>query len=123
MQGFFSCPKGMNIALVCTGKQVKIWACIFWFGSLSGRWVAVSRKNKFIFLALALFAVGVFTWILNDPTFCHRAASQIMAQPFGRLLENQLGQFAGLVFGLIFLKSANFSVYTFGLYLSLIYGS
>ena len=42
---------------------------------------------------------------------------------FGRLLENQLGQFAGLVFGLIFWKSANFSVYTFCLYLSLIYGS
>ena len=38
-------------------------------------------------------AVCVFTLILNDHSFFHGAASQIMAH-FGRLLENQLGQFA-----------------------------
>ena len=46
-----------------------------------------------------------------------------MAQPFGRLFKTQLGQFWSLLFGGIFMKSANFSIGTFALYLGLIYCS
>ena len=124
VEGFFLCPMGGNIALICVEKQVKIWACTFWLGSFSGRLVTVYRKNKLVFVTLAVFAVGIFTLILKDPTFCHRAASQIMAQSFaGRLFGNQFGQFFSLFFGGIFLKSANYSIYTFALYLGFIYCS
>ena len=124
MEGFFICPKGGNMALICVEKQVKMLACTFWFGSFSGRLVAVYRKNKLIFVTLAVFAVGIFTLILKDHTFCHRAASQIMAQSFaGRLFGNQFGQFFSLFFGGIFLKSANYSIDTFALYLGFIYCS
>lgn len=34
-EGFFICPKGTDIALVCTEKQMKIWVCLFWFGNIS----------------------------------------------------------------------------------------
>lgn len=99
-------------------------AVLVWLGSFSGRLVAVFRKNKLIFVTLAVFAVGIFTLILKDPTFCHRAASQIIAQPFaGRLFGNQLGQFFSLFCGIVFLKSADFTIWTFALYLGLIYGS
>ena len=90
MQGFFLCPTGGTIAMICVEKQVKILACTFWFGSLSVRFASVYRENKLILVSLAVFAVGIF--ILMDQTFCHQAARQIMGQPFARLLDNQLGQ-------------------------------
>ena len=125
MEGFFICPKGGNMALICVEKQVKMLACTFWFGSFSGRLVAVYRKNKLIFVTLAVFAVGIFTLILKDHSFFHRAAGQIMAQPFaGHLFGNRLGQFFSLFFGCVFLlKSSNFSILTFAFYLGLIYCS
>lgn len=96
----------------------RCWVSTFWLGRFSVRLAAVYRKNKLIFVSLAFFAVGIFTFILKDHTYCHRAASQIRAHA-GRLLENQLGPFLGLFFGgIFFFKSANFSIYTFGLYLS-----
>lgn len=113
------------MALICVEKQVKMLACTFWFGSFSGRLVAVYRKNKLIFVTLAVFAVGIFTLILKDHSFFHRAAGQIMAQPFaGHLFGNRLGQFFSLFFGCVFLlKSSNFSILTFAFYLGFIYCS
>ena len=123
MEGFFICPKGGNIAIICVEKQVKLLACTFWFGSFSGRLSAVYRKNKLIFLSLAIFSVGIFTLILSDPTYCHRVAVLVMAHPLGRFLKTQFGQLGSLLFGGIFLKSANFSIGTFAVYLGLIYCS
>lgn len=123
MEGFFLCPRGGNMVMICMEKQVKIFACTFWWGAFSVRLSTVYRKNKLLFITLAIFAVGAFTLILKDQTFCQRAASQIMALPLGRLFETQLGQLGGLLFGGVFLKSASFSVSTFGLYLGFIYCS
>ena len=120
-EGFFLCPKGGSCgAMICVEKQVKLLACTFWFGSFSGRLVVVYRKNKWVFVTLAVFAVGIFTLILKDRTFCHQVASWMMAQPFARVLKTQLGQFLALFLGGIFFKFSNFSVMTFALYLSLI---
>ena len=123
---FFLCPRGGNIVMICMEKQVKIWACTFWFGAFSVRLAAVYRKNKLIFWSLAIFAVGFFAFILKDHTYCPRAASQIRAQPFaGRLLESQFGPFGCLLllFGGIFFKFTEFSIWTFGLDLICIYCS
>lgn len=123
VEGFFICPKGGNIALICVEKQVKILACTFWFGGFSARLTTIFKKNKSVFIALAVFGVGIFALILRDPTHCrHRVAVLVMAH-FGRLLDNQLGQFGSVLFWGIFMKSAHFSIGTFALYLSLIYGS
>ena len=123
MQGFFMCPKGSSIAMICVEKQVKIWACTFWFGAFSVRLSAVYRKNKLIFVTLAIMAVCVFTLILSDPTHCHRVTILVMAHPLGRFLKTQFGQLGSLLFGGIFMKSANFSIGTFAVYLGLIYCS
>ena len=123
VEGCFVSPMGGSIAVICVEKQVKVLACSFWFGGFAMCLSAIYRKNKLIFISLAVFGVGIFVLILTDTTFCHRVASQIMAQPFGRVFKTQLGQFGGLLFGGIFMKSAHFSVYTFALYLVLIYSS
>ena len=124
VEGFFIYPMGESVAFICVSKHLKILSLTFWFGTFSGRLIAVYKKNKIVFLSLAIMAAGIFTLIWNNPTFDHQATSYIMARPFlGRLFDNQLGQFGLVFFGIVFLKSANFSIYTFALYLSLIYSS
>ena len=117
VEGFFICPKGGNMALICVEKQVKILACTFWFGGFSARLTTIFKKNKSVFIALVVFGVGIFAFILRDSTYCHRVAILVMAH-FDRLLDNQFGQFGSVLFWGIFMKSAHFSIGTFAFYLS-----
>ena len=88
------CPKGTEITLVCTEKQVKIFIPTLWLGGISLRLTTIFKKNKLIFVSLVILSGVIFFFLLNHHFFL-RTARPILGQRnhlLGRMLESQLGQ-------------------------------
>ena len=61
------CPKGTDITLVCTEKQVKIFIPTLWLGGISLRLTTIFKKNKLIFVSLVILSGVIFfffCWVI-----------------------------------------------------------
>ena len=83
-------PKGTDIALVCTEKQVKIFISTLWVVFHCVELLFSRRTN--LFLYRLLFYQVLFSFFLLNHHFFLRTARPIQGQrnhPLGRMLESQ----------------------------------